>query len=173
VEDTLKSLRSFLGLAIFLALFWPAGAGLRAVQPKSSPKTEKSQAEKVAPVASRVWKSKITGNEYRVWTENSRLHAEWLNIPPGSAAKGAYIHTVCRRVGQKWIGESRSYVPCLAGQGKDEHLINFCHVTTGFEIDTLTESSMTGRAEGLKRFDCAKCTVLEKEWKKFEWVPKQ
>jgi hypothetical protein len=166
----LRSGRNLSTLAFLLVLGGTlvAHAPLRAQQAK---KSEKEQAQRVAPIPTRTWKSETTGNEYRVWTEDNRLHAEWTNIPPGSAAKGAYIRTVCRRAGQKWVGESRSYLPCLAGRGKDEHLMNFCHVTTGFEINTMTASRITGRAEGLKRFDCSKCQVLEKEWKNFVWVP--
>jgi hypothetical protein len=145
-----------------------AHAPLRAQQ---AIKPDKDQAQKVAPIPARMWKSQTTGNEYRVWTEDNRLHAEWTNIPPGSAAKGAYIRTVCRRAGEKWVGEAHSYLPCLKGKGKNEQLVNFCHVTTGFEINTRTASRITGRTEGLKRFDCSKCQVLEKEWKNFVWVP--
>ena len=36
---------------------------------------------------------------------------------------------------------------------------------------TLTENRLTGLGEALKRFDCSKCQVLEKEWKDFVWVP--
>jgi hypothetical protein len=164
----LKLSRNLASLAVFLFLS-PIGTGVPILRAQ---KPVKSQAQKVAPIPTRIWKSKTTGNEYRVWTEDNRFHAEWSNIPPGSAAKGAYIRTVCQRAGEKWVGESHSYLPCVGGEGKKEHIINFCHVTTGFEIDTMTASRITGRTEGLKRFDCAKCQVLEKEWKNFEWTPK-
>ena len=107
-----------------------------------------------------------------MWQENQRLHAEWSNIPPEFAAKGAYIRTVCRRAGKKWIGESHSYLPCSVGAGKEEHIANWCQVVTGFEVNSMTNSRISGRGEGLKRFDCLRCEVIEKVWGEFEWVPK-
>jgi hypothetical protein len=65
------------------------------------------------------------------------------------------------------------FLPCSVGEGKQEHIANFCQLTTGFEIDSMTDSKITGRGESLKRFDCAKCNILEKEWKGFVWVPKK
>jgi hypothetical protein len=165
----LRASRYLVSFALLL-LLWPVRTGLRAGQARQPRKPAAAQAQKLAPVPGRMWKSQTTGHEFRVWTEDSRFHAEWTNIPPASAAKGAYIRTVCRRAGEKWVGESQSYLPCVAGEGKNEHLMNFCHVTTGFEIDSMTASRIDGRTEALKRFDCAKCQVLEKEWKPFVWV---
>jgi hypothetical protein len=167
----LKPSRNIASFALLLFIY-EIGTFVPALQAQKPQNPGNSQAQKIAPVPSRVWKSETTGNEYRVWTENNRFHAEWLNIPPGSAAKGVYIRTVCHRAGQKWIGEARSYLPCVAGEAKKEQIVNFCHVTTGFEIDSMTDSRISGRTEGMKRFDCTKCQVLEKEWKSFVWVPK-
>lgn len=158
-------------MALILAAFLVASA-VPDFRGQEARKAAPEQAQKVAPVPSRIWKSETSGKEYRVWTENQRFHAEWVNIPAEFAAKGAYIRTVCRRAGQKWIGESRSYLPCSVGEGKEEHLANWCHVVTGFEVESMTETRLTGRGEGLKRFDCRKCQVIEKVWGSFAWVPK-
>lgn len=155
-----------------LLLLWQVRTVLQAGQARQSRKPATAQAQKLAPVPGRIWKSQTSGKEFRVWTEGNRFHAEWLNIPPEFAAKGVYIHTLCRRAGEKWVGESQSYLPCSEGQGKAEHIANFCHVTTGFEVESMTATQISGRGEALKGFDCSKCKVLGREWKAYTWVPK-
>ena len=123
------------------------------------------------PAAARVWRSQTTGKEYRVWIENERLHAEWVNIPPKLTQRGAYIQTECRHVGARWIGTSRSYLPCEATE-KGKQITNWCPVTTKIEFEHVGTNRMSGKAEGLRRFDCGACKVLETVWKEFEWAPK-
>lgn len=168
----LKFLRNVarFALAVLIVQIVYGKSPLQAPDPQ---KTAKSAAAKAAPAPGRIWGSKTTGKEYRVWTEDQKFHAEWTNVPPEFAAKGAYIRTVCQRRGQKWVGESQEYLPCSVGTGKQEHIANFCRLTTGFELDSMTATRITGRTEALKQFDCAKCKVLEKEWKSFVWVPKK
>ena len=139
-------------------------------QPKTS-KQQKEQLHKI-PAGAKVWKSETSGKEYAVWKEGKYLHADWVDLLPQFAAKGAYIRSVLHREGSKWVGESQSYLPCSMGAGAEEHIANWCHVTTGIEIDSMTDTRVTGRGEALKRFDCKTCKVLEKEWKEFVWVPK-
>jgi hypothetical protein len=141
--------------------------------PPSASATPANSVPRQAAVKGSIWKSETTGKEYRVWTEKEQFHAEWTNIPPQFAAKGAHISSTGARKGQKWLGESQNYLPCSAGEGKQEHIANFCQLTTGFEVDSMSATRITGQGEALKRFDCAKCKVLEKEWKNFVWVPKK
>jgi hypothetical protein len=181
--------RSLVSLTLVLFL---AGCSNGPSQPAGSQNAVKSQAPQAAattpskPAAAesagkgRIWTSQTTGKEYRVWIDamgvvpdKEEFHAEWTNIPPEFAAKGAFIRTVCERKGPKWVGKSQEYLPCSVGTGKQEHIANFCRLTTGFELDSMTATLITGRTEALKRFDCAKCQVLEKEWKSFVWVPKK
>ena len=151
----------------------PAGPRSAAADQPAAPATTATRATTATAAKGSLWKSETTGKEYRVWTENDQFHAEWANILPEFAAKGAHIRSTGARKGDKWVGESEDYLPCSIGQGKEEHIANFCQLTTGFEIDSMTDSKITGRGEALKRFDCAKCEVLEKEWKGFVWVPKK
>lgn len=166
----MKLLKSRAGLLLLFSVVFFRAAPARFNAQES--KTPERKGESAAPATARIWKSETSGKEYRVWTENRRFHAEWVNIPREFAAQGAYIRTVCRRAGAKWVGESRSFLPCSMGAGKEEHIANWCRVTTGFEVDSMTEKRITGRGEALKRFDCKACTALEKEWKGFVWVPK-
>ncbi len=106
-----------------------------------------------------------------MWIENERLHAEWVNIPPGLTQR-AYIRTECRHVGARWIGTSQSYLPCEATES-GKRISNWCQVTTKMEFDPVGENRMSGRGEGLRRFDCSACKVLEMVWKEFKWVPKE
>lgn len=128
---------------------------------------------KVARSSGRVWRSLTTGKEYRVRVESQILRAEWVNIPAALRQHGAYIRSECRRAGSKWVGTSRSYLPCTLSEGGKEEIGNWCRLLTRIEIDAVTESTITGRAEGLKRFDCRSCRILETVWKDFQWVPKR
>ncbi|MGE5325665.1 MAG: hypothetical protein ACM3NO_01390 [Deltaproteobacteria bacterium] len=150
-----------------------ASEGAASNPPAAAPAAPAKPAPAAAAAKGSIWKSETTGKEYRVWTEKDQFHAEWANIPPEFAERGAHISSTGARKSGKWVGESENYLPCSEGEGKQEHIANFCQLTTGFEIDSMTDSKITGRGEALKRFDCAKCKVLEKEWKGFVWVPKK
>ena len=126
-----------------------------------------------APAKGTVWKSETTGKEYRVWTDKDQLHAEWANIPPEFAARGAYIRSLGERKGEKWVGQSETNLPCLVGEGQQAHIANFCQLTAGFEIDSMSATKIEGRGEYKRISDCAKCQVILKEWKPFVWVPKK
>jgi len=137
------------------------------------PQTRTSQ-EAVTPVgAGRIWKSETTGREYRVRIEKDRFYAEWANLAREAVKGGAYIRSECRRVGSKWVGTSRIYLPCSTNEKGKGQVTNTCHLTTRIEIDSITPTRITGRGENLKRFDCGKCEILETGWAKFEWVPKR
>jgi hypothetical protein len=121
----------------------------------------------------KLWKSETTGKEYRVKVEKDRLLAEWVNIPPATAKQGAYIQTECRRSGEKWIGTSRIFLPCVKPGEAEGKITQKCHMTLRFEVDSVTRDRISGSAESLRNFDCAKCQVLQTGWAKFSWVPKQ
>lgn len=127
-----------------------------------------------APVQKRdagIWKSQTTGKEYRVRIEGDRFFADWINLPPAAAQHGAYIRTVCRRNGSKWVGTSSIFMPCTIGEGTAEHIADTCHVTLQIEINSLSKDRITGRGQSLRKFDCRSCKVLETGWGNFEWVP--
>ena len=133
---------------------------------------EAQEKKKAAPPApARLWRSETTGREYRVRIENARVRAEWVNIPPNLVRAGAYIRSECRRVGTKWIGTTRSFLPCEATEG-GKVVNNQCRLETKIEFDSIQAERIRGRAEGLKRFDCQRCQVLETIWRDFTWVPK-
>lgn len=118
-----------------------------------------------------VWKSQTTGNQYRVQFAGETFRADWINLPTSLARHGAYIHTECRRVGNKWVGTSSSYLPCSADSSHSNGMANWCKLVTRTEIDTVAADRITGRGQGLKRFDCKACRILEADWKDFVWVP--
>ena len=120
-----------------------------------------------------VWKSETTGNEYRVRIEGDTLYAEWLNIPAAWAGHGAYVRTECRRLGQKWIGTSRSRLPCMEGSGPKARIVNWCPIVTRTEIDSVTPGRITGRGQAIRRSDCQSCKLLETAWSDFVWRPKR
>lgn len=156
-------------LACGIVLTELAGLPLEAQRAKAPSRSHPGQ---IIPAVSRVWKSETTGKEYRVWIENERFHAEWVNIPPELAQRGAYIRSECRRAGSKWIGTSHSYLPCESVE-KNKAVRNWCRLLTRIEIDTVAADRITGRGEGVRRFDCQSCKILERVWKDFQWVPKR
>jgi hypothetical protein len=120
----------------------------------------------------RVWRSLTTGKEYSVRVTGQTFYAEWVNIPPALVQGGAYIRSECRRAGTRWVGTSRSHLPCDTMEGT-RHVQNWCNLVTGIEIDSMTTDRITGRAEALRRFDCEHCRILEKVWAKFEWASRE
>ncbi len=144
-------------------------AGLIAQQPKPSPEPPRFPAP---PAQARLWKSLTTGKEYRVWTEDGRLYAEWINIPPASAAQGSSIRIECRRANGKWLGMAQNHLPCDTTEN-GKRVTNFCRLTSKIEFNPLEADRMTGRTEWIRRFDCANCKILEPVWTNFEWAPKE
>ena len=124
------------------------------------------------PASARIWKSQTTGKEYRVWIENERLFAEWVNIPAAAASQGASIQIECRRMNSRWVGAAQNQLPCDTTEN-GKHVTNSCRITSKIEFDPLEANRITGRAEWARRFDCANCKVLEFAWHNFEWVPKE
>jgi len=119
----------------------------------------------------KVWVSQTTHREYRLRIEQDLLYAEWINLPPDAAKLGAYVHTECRRLGDKWIGTTRVLLACAKpGEGKASRA---CPMTLRFEVDSVSPERITGRGESLRDFDCEKCEVRETGWGNFVWVPKR
>ena len=158
-----------LALAFALASLPLAGILLWAQQPRPPVRIPTTPPEQGYP---KLWKSQTTGKEYRVQVDKDRLYAEWVNLPPESVKRGAYIRSECRRVGSKWIGTTRINVLCPAGEGAKEHIANTCRLQFRIEINSIQADRITGRGETLKRFDCQSCRVDETGWGDFVWVPK-
>jgi hypothetical protein len=147
-----------IGMSLLAARFLPAGQVPEL--PKSFP-------------AAGIWKSQTTGNEYRVRIEGDTLYAEWANIPAAWVGHGAYIRTECRRLGSKWIGTSRSRLPCMEGSGPKARIVNWCPLVTRTEIDTVAADRISGRGQAIRRSDCQTCKLLETAWSDFVWTPKR
>ena len=135
-----------------------------------APQTRK-QPEAAAKTFS-TWKSQTTGNEYRVRIEGDTFRAEWTNVPPDLATHKAYVRTECRRAGSKWIGTTRSLLPCTQGGGANAKILNWCPLVTRTEIESIAPERITGRAQAIHRFDCESCKLQETVWKDFVWTPK-
>ncbi|HUY15156.1 MAG TPA: hypothetical protein VMX16_16235 [Terriglobia bacterium] len=120
-----------------------------------------------------VWKSETTKSEYRIQVSANSFTAVWTNIPKPMQQQGAYVRTECRRMGSKWIGTTRSYLPFSCGAGSAGHppAVHWCHILTRTEISSIAPGRIEGRGEALKSFDCDHCRILQKEWKPFTWAP--
>ena len=153
------------GLVILAALHC---AFLRAGQPQASSRGSFTKSLVVS-----FWKSETTGNEYRVRVEGDTFRAEWVNVPPSLASHGSYVRTECKRLGSKWIGTTRSLLPCTEGSGPNAKILNWCPLVTRTEIDSIAPDRITGRAQAIHSSDCQSCKVLETVWKDFVWTPKR
>ena len=123
-----------------------------------------------------LWKSETTSHEYRVQIDGDVLRAEWVNLPADLARNGAFVRTECRRVGNRWIGTTRSrlLLPCTDVPGPSgRHPSAWCSLVTRTEIDTVSPEGITGRAQAPTRLDCQACKLLDAEWKDFAWTPKK
>jgi hypothetical protein len=166
-------MRSATNLSCVLAALLIAGTFSLATAQSPQPATE---AEAGGKASSRVWKSQTTGNEYRVAVEGDVLRADWVNVPPEMIRQGAYVRTECRRVGDKWIGTTRSrlLLPCTEVAAPDgHHPRSWCSLTTRTEIDSIAPERITGRAQAPTRLDCQVCKLLDAEWKDFIWTPRR
>ena len=119
-----------------------------------------------------IWVSETTGKEYRVTVGKDVLHIEWANVPADLAGHGTFIRSECKLQGPKWVGTSSSYLPCTLGKGEKPNFDNWCHLETKIEIDSMTPDRITGQGEGLEKFDCMKCKILQSSMKDFLWRPK-
>jgi hypothetical protein len=141
---------------------------LEAQQAKPPGKEQPAQA---VSASAKVWRSTTTGREYRVWMDKDRLHTEWVNLPPALVQVGGYVRSESRRVGSKWVGTVRSYLPCETRES-NERVSNRCHLETKIEIDSMTADRITGRAQAIHKFDCQACRLIESVWMDFVWIPR-
>jgi len=156
-------------VAVTTLLMGCAGMCLQAQQAKPPGKERRTQ---VASAPGKVWRSTTTGREYRVSVEKDIVHTEWVNLPPALVRIGGYVRSESRRVGSKWMGTVRSYLPCETVEANG-HVSNRCHLETKIEIDSMTADRITGRAQALRKFDCSACRVIEAAWADFLWTPKE
>jgi len=129
-----------------------------------------------------VWTSMTTGRDFKVRAEGDYLYTEWINLPPQLQATVAFTRAELKKVGDKWVGKSRSYLPYefkssyfdfwKNGQTIGTQNVNWCRLEFDFEIDTLTDSRIEGRGMGFTSFDAKKCKPGKMEWKTFTWIPK-
>ena len=142
------------------------GLWLEAHQAKPLGKEQPAQA-----VSAKVWRSTTTGREYGVWMDKDHLHTEWVNLPPAVVQGGGYVRSESRRVGSKWVGTVRSYLPCETTEAK-ERTSNRCQLETKIEFDSMTADRITGRAQAIHKFDCKACRLIEAAWADFSWIPR-
>ncbi len=139
------------------------------VLPAGAEQKTKSAAKPDSTAGWQMWKSETTKKVYRVKIDQDHFVAEWVNVPPEAKKQGAYIHSECRRAGNKWVGTTRALLPCaLPGAEKKTRT---CELTLRIEVDSISATRIEGAGDSLHNFDCSKCQVLETGWAKFTWVP--
>lgn len=122
----------------------------------------------------KIWHSAASRKDFRVEVTGDVFHADWVNIPAAAAKDGASMRIECRRTGMKWVGTSsihQEFADPEAPAGKD--IKKMCHLTTRFEVDSITPEKITFHSEVLKDWNYSKCQVLKTAWEEFSWVPKK
>lgn len=165
-EDALRIAAFISCVALACLLILPSSSLL--AQQSNEPEDTKLESPTLAGT---LWKSETTGRTYRVRVEAQTLRAEWSNVPTDLSKRGAYIRSEARPAGQRWVGTSRSQLPCAAQTGATASVTNWCLLITRIEFDRVAPTRITGRGETLKRFDCQTCKILETGWANFTWVP--
>ncbi len=152
---------AFLGRAD-LAVQNPQGSGPKTQKPAQAPRGE-------------IWKSETTGKLFRVRIEKNIFHSDCVSLDPELTRKGAHIRARLSHVGSKWRGTSDIYLPCAVGESATAAISNWCRMTMGMEVDSMTADRITGQIEDPKRgaFDCQHCKVTQTVWKPFVWVRKR
>ncbi len=152
---------AFLG-RVHLAVQDTQGPGPKTQKPAQAPRGD-------------IWKSETTGKIFRVRIENNVFYSDCVSLDPALARKGAHIRARLSRVGSKWRGTSDIYLPCAVGGSATVAISNWCRMTMGMEVDSMTADRITGQIEDPKRgsFDCQHCKVLQTVWKPFVWVRKR
>ena len=156
-------------MALLVIIPFTAAAQKPATPAKSAPATSNPASGQLP----KIWRSDSTQHEFRVDVTNDLFHAEWVNIPPAAAKRGAYIRTECRRTGSKWVGSSSvNMLFAIPGAptGKDTKL---CSFTVRFEVDSLSAEKITGHSESIHAFDVNACRAEQTKWAEFTWIPKK
>ena len=130
----------------------------------------------------KVWTSVTSGRDYKLRIDGDYIYTEWINLPPQLQTTAAFMRSELKKVGDKWVGKSRSYLPYeyksayfdfwKNGQTVGTENVNWCRLEYDFEIDTLTDSRIEGRGMGFTSFDAKKCKPGKMELKMFTWILK-
>lgn len=158
-------------LMALLAIF-PLTAAAQKPTAEAKPATAASQ-----PAGSqlpKLWYSEASHKDFRVEVKGDAFRADWIDLPAAAAKDGASIRIECRRTGTKWVGSSsvyQAFADPSTPAGKDAR--KMCHLTTRFEVDSITPEKIVFHTEALRGFDYSKCQVLKTAWEAFGWVPKK
>jgi hypothetical protein len=130
----------------------------------------------------RIWTSVTSGRDFKLRVDGDYIYTEWINLPPQLQTTAAFSRSELKKVGDKWVGKSRSNMPYeykskyfdfwKNGQTVGTVNVNWCQLEFDFEIDSLTDTRIEGRGMGFTSFDAKKCKPGKMEWKTFTWIPK-
>ncbi len=129
-----------------------------------------------------VWTSLLSGRDYKLRIDGDYLYTEWVNLPTQLQTTAAFMRSELKKDGDKWVGQSRSYLPYgfkssyadfwTTGQRIGTENVKWCTFEVLFEIDKITETRIEGRSFGPATVEAKKCKPGKKEWHSFVWIPK-
>jgi hypothetical protein len=130
----------------------------------------------------KIWTSVTSGRDFKLRVDGDHIYTEWINLPLQLQTTTAFMRSELKKVGDKWVGKSRSNMPYeykskyfdfwKNGQTVGTVNVNWCQLEFDFEIDTLTDTRIDGRGMGFTTIDAKKCKPGKMEWKTFTWIPK-
>ncbi len=145
-----------------------------AQKPTAPPKSATAAAQAAGGQLPKLWHSEASNKDFRLEVNGDVFRADWINLPAAAAKDGASMRIECRRTGTKWVGSSsvyQAFADSSAPAGKNTQ--KMCHLTTRFEVDSITPEKIVFHTEALRGFDFSKCQVLKTAWAAFAWVPKK
>jgi hypothetical protein len=174
-EDNLRPVRIDWKPALIMSMALLMISSFAAADQKPVPDAKSTSASSKSASAElpKIWHIDAKHKDFRVQVTNDLFRADWVNIPSDAAKQGAYIHTQCRRVGDKWVGTSSVYQAAAVSKDPAVKTTKMCHLTIRFEVDSITPEKITFHSEAMRNFDPAKCQLLQTAWEEFAWVPKK
>ena len=115
-----------------------------------------------------IWTSMTTGHDYRVRVQGEYVYTEWVDLPAGLRDTTAFVRSELKKVGDKWVGKARTYLPYpYYGQTR------WCSLETDIEISSISDTRIEGRSQASVGFNSRTCRPKKLEWKPFTWIPKE
>ena len=120
-----------------------------------------------SPAGDRMWTSIKSGRDFKVRIDGEYIYTQWVSMPPELQSTSAFMRAEFRKVGDKWVGKTYSYLPY-----KYKNSTKWCHAELDMEIDKLSDSRIEGMSPYAPSFNVEKCQPENVQMQPFTWIPK-
>jgi hypothetical protein len=120
------------------------------------------------------WKSLDTGTTKIVKQSGDYLYAENV-LPPELKNAGGKVIASFEKQGTRWVGKSRSSLPCMLHQGTAFQRVKWCSHEFDMELTVVSPTRIEGVGMVPRRdtkFKCSRCEYAgDLERREFVWIP--